>query len=69
MNEATERLKAVGKGDKKPYSLTFSTQVQNIFNHTNLGPVVGNLSSPRFGQAVTTATGARRVDMQVRFNF
>jgi hypothetical protein len=43
--------------------------VQNIFNHTNLGPVVGNLSSTRFGQSVTTATGARRVDMQVRFNF
>jgi hypothetical protein len=61
--------KTAGKADKKPYSLTFSTQVQNIFNHTNLGPVVGNLSSSRFGQAVTTATGARRVDMQVRFSF
>ena len=55
--------------EQKPYSLTLSTQVQNLFNNTNLGPVVGNLSSPRFGQSYTTATGARRVDMQVRFNF
>jgi hypothetical protein len=61
--------KAEAKTERRPYSLTLSAQAQNIFNHTNLGPIVGNLSSARFGQSTTTATGARRVDMQVRFSF
>lgn len=61
--------KAAAKGERKPYSLTLSAQGQNIFNHTNLGPVVGNLSSQRFGQSISTATGPRRIDMQVRFSF
>ncbi|MDQ3804486.1 MAG: TonB-dependent receptor [Acidobacteriota bacterium] len=61
--------KAEAKSERKPYSLTFSAQVQNIFNRTNLGPIVGNLSSARFGQSTTAATGPRRIDMQVRFNF
>lgn len=61
--------KTKGKSEQKPYALTFSTQIQNIFNNTNLGPIVGNLSSQRFGRSYTTATGPRRVDMQVRFSF
>jgi hypothetical protein len=61
--------KAEAKSERKPYSFTFSAQVQNIFNRTNLGPIVGNLSSSRFGESTTAATGPRRIDMQVRFNF
>jgi hypothetical protein len=40
---------------EKRYSLTFSLNFQNIFNHTNLGPPVGNLSSPQFGESTSLA--------------
>jgi hypothetical protein len=55
--------------------------VQNLFNHSNLGTPVGNLSSPLFGESVTTAgrfgagggggqtSGNRRVELQLRFAF
>ncbi|HEY6805743.1 MAG TPA: TonB-dependent receptor [Pyrinomonadaceae bacterium] len=61
------------------YSLTFSLNFNNIFNHANLGNPVGNLSSRLFGQSTSTAGGFggfgaipaynRRIDAQVRFNF
>jgi hypothetical protein len=53
----------------KPYSLAFSMAVQNIFNRTNFGPIIGNLSSPLFGQANSVSANARRIDFQVRFSF
>jgi len=59
---------AAGPSQKR-YSLSFSIQVQNIFNRTNFGPIIGNLSSPLFGQANSVAANARRVDVQVRFSF
>lgn len=46
-----------GGGSGKPYNLTFSVDVTNVFNHTNLGNFVGNLSSPLFGQANSTMAG------------
>ena len=58
-----------GKSDAKRYSLTFSAQGQNIFNHTNFGSFVGNLNSPLFGRANATAGSARRVDFGMRFSF
>ena len=42
---------------EKRYSLTFSLNFQNIFNHTNLGPPVGNLSSALFGESTGLAGG------------
>jgi hypothetical protein len=73
-----------GSGEK-PYSLTFSIQFQNIFNRTNEGTPVGNLSSDLFGESISTsggfggfggggnfgsqAAGNRRVIAQLRFNF
>ncbi|MCA1567937.1 MAG: carboxypeptidase regulatory-like domain-containing protein [Acidobacteria bacterium] len=51
------------------YNLLFSLQVQNLFNHTNLGSPVGNLSSPFFGQPYSTAGDGRRVEAQTRFSF
>ena len=53
----------------KRFSLTFTTQVQNLFNHTNAGPVIGNLSSPLFGLSNVSATSPRRIDFQLRFGF
>jgi hypothetical protein len=60
--------------------VTFSVNVQNLLNHSNLGSVIGNLSSPLFGQPSASAGrfgagggnlggGNRRVELQVRFSF
>ncbi len=66
---------------EKRYNLTFSVNIQNLFNHTNLGQPIGNLSSPRFGESFSTsgnfgfgpggsaAAGNRRIQLQVRLNF
>jgi hypothetical protein len=40
----------------------------NLFNHTNLTNIIGEVSSPRFGEA-TNALPARTIQMSVRFNF
>ncbi len=68
--------------DGSRYSLTFSVQFQNLLNKTNEGTPVGNLSSPLFGESLSTAggfgggggggnpaAGNRRIIGQVRFNF
>ena len=68
---------------EKRFNLTFSANIQNIFNRTNFGLPVGNLSSPLFGQSLSTsggfggpggggggtAQGNRRMTLQVRLNF
>jgi hypothetical protein len=69
---------------EKRYTVNVSINFQNLFNHVNLGPPVGNLSSPSFGESVGLAgsfggfggagggsIGAsnRRIYAQVRFNF
>jgi hypothetical protein len=48
-----------GGSEAKRYSMQFSLNFQNIFNHVNLAPPVGSLSSP-FNRKITA---------QVRFNF
>jgi Carboxypeptidase regulatory-like domain len=68
-----------GGGPEQRYNLTLSINVQNLFNHSNLGPPIGNLSSPLFGQPTTGAGrfgaaggqggGNRRVELQMRFSF
>jgi hypothetical protein len=68
-----------GSSESSRYSLTFSVQIQNLFNHTNEGTPVGNLSSSLFGQSLSTAGGFgggggrcpdnRCVTAQVRFSF
>jgi hypothetical protein len=63
----------------KPYKITFSVQIQNLFNNVNYGTFIGNLSSPLFGKATRTV-GAygfedgspaynRRIEAQIRFSF
>lgn len=65
---------------EKRYGLTLTLRVQNLFNRTNGGVPVGNISSSLFGQSVTSAgsfgfggvnpsAGNRRLETQVRFTF
>lgn len=66
---------------EKRYTLTFSVNIQNLLNNTNLSNPIGNLSSDRFGESFSTsgsfgfgpggsaAAGNRRIQLQVRFGF
>jgi hypothetical protein len=64
--------------DRK-YNLTVSIQGRNLLNHTNPGPIIGDITSPLFGQANTMAGSGggvfsenannRRLELQMRFNF
>jgi hypothetical protein len=60
----------------KRYNLTFSVAARNLFNHVNLAPPVGSLSSFFFAQSNALAGGpfssgsaSRRIDLQVLFSF
>jgi len=46
-----------GGAEAKRYSMQFSLNFQNLFNHVNLAPPVGNLSSPFFGQSLALNGG------------
>ena len=67
-------------GGSGRYNLTFSSEFQQLLNHTNLNNPVGNLGSSLFGQSTSTAGGFggfgggdpaynRRIDAQIRFSF
>ena len=54
--------------------------MRNLLNHTNPGPIIGNIASPRFGTANQIAgsvngegfselTNNRRLELQLRFTF
>src|SRR6185369_5862078 len=67
-----------GPAPEKRYTLTFSINIQNLLNHTNLTNPIGNLSSPQFGQSISSAggfggpgssAGNRRMQVQIRFGF
>jgi hypothetical protein len=69
-----------GAGAEKRYNLTFSLNINNLFNRSNLSTPVGNLNSPLFGQSLSTlggfgdgggnaASANRRISAGVRFNF
>ena len=62
------------------YNMIISMSVQNLLNHTNPGPITGDITSPLFGAANRVAGGAngegvfetannRRLEAQVRFTF
>ena len=62
------------------YNLTISMSAQNLFNHTNPGPIQGDLTSPYFGLSNQIAGGPngeglyetannRQLEMQIRFTF
>jgi hypothetical protein len=46
---APGKVQASGRPEDKPYKLTISMFVSNLFNPTNQGPPIGNLTSPQFG--------------------
>jgi hypothetical protein len=69
-----------GAGAEKRYNLTFSVNINNLFNRTNLSAPVGNLNSPLFGQSLSTlggfgdgggnaASANRRITAGIRLNF
>ncbi|HLG98766.1 MAG TPA: carboxypeptidase-like regulatory domain-containing protein [Bryobacteraceae bacterium] len=62
------------------YNLSIGLSVRNLLNHTNPGPIIGNITSPLFGSATQIAGGPngegfyenannRRLEMQLRFTF
>ncbi len=67
-----------GGATNRRYNLTVSISARNLFNHVNDGPIIGNLTSPLFGQANSVAGGFgayaenannRRIELQARFSF
>ena len=74
-----------GNESAKRYNITVSVNFQNILNHVNLRPPVGNLSSAFFGTSTASAGGFggfggggrgggvgpynRLIDLQIRFTF
>jgi hypothetical protein len=69
---------ASGPAPEKRYTVTFSINIQNLLNHTNLTNPIGNLSSPQFGESISSAGGFggpgsnadnRRMQVQIRFGF
>jgi hypothetical protein len=68
-----------GTSTARRFSLTISMQIRNLTNHTNPGPIIGNIASPLFGRANQPAgsTGAvfsesannRRLELQTRLTF
>jgi len=62
------------------YNLSISMAARNVLNHTNPGPIVGDITSPLFGRANQTAGSLngegfsenadnRRLELQMRFTF
>jgi hypothetical protein len=61
------------------YSLIVSMQMRNLTNHNNPGPIIGNITSPLFGQAnqpagsgnsiFSESANNRRLELQMRFTF
>ncbi len=66
----------VGGATNRRYNLTFSINARNVFNNINFAPLVGNLSSPLFGQPNAIAGGPygsssapRKIELQAMFTF
>lgn len=79
--QAAAKPSGGGPAVEKRYTLTFSVNIQNLLNTTNLQNPIGNLSSPRFGESTavagsfgfgpsgSAAAGNRRIQFQLRFGF
>src|SRR5262249_31319288 len=66
--------------DKRPYTLSIAMATRNLLNHTNPGPIIGNITSPLFGYAnqpsggggfggFSEAANNRALELQTRFTF
>ncbi len=71
---------AGGREAGRPYTFTITMEMVNLLNHTNPGPIIGNITSPLFGRANQPAGGAgfagfseaannRRFELQLRLSF
>lgn len=67
-----------GTSANRRYSLTISMQIRNLTNHNNPGPIIGNVTSPLFGQAnqpagvggiFSESANNRRLELQMRLSF
>jgi hypothetical protein len=70
-----------GSGTNHRFNLTISANARNLFNDVNLGPRIGILGSPLFGQSNSlgglfgggpgglTQAANRRIDFQAIFTF
>ncbi len=64
---------------RRRYSLTIPMQIRNVTDHNNPGPIIGNITSPLFGQANQPAGSGggifsenannRRLELPMRFAF
>ncbi|HEU4506889.1 MAG TPA: carboxypeptidase regulatory-like domain-containing protein [Pyrinomonadaceae bacterium] len=73
--------RAAGQAETRPYRLTFSVAIANLFNHTNEGAPIGNLTSPLFGVSNSlaqftplgtgggAATSNRSMALRAQFSF
>jgi len=88
-NPANTATAATGRGlgsliqaqnTSRRYNLTISMSIRNLLNHTNPGPITGDITSPLFGRAnqiAGTPNGEgfwetadnRRLELQIRFTF
>jgi hypothetical protein len=62
------------------FNLSIGLSIRNVLNHTNPGPIIGNITSPYFGFANQIAGGQngegfyetannRRLESQIKFTF
>lgn len=62
------------------YNLNISLSMRNLLNHTNPGPIIGNITSPLFGRANQMAgnlngegfsenASNRKMELQIKFTF
>jgi len=69
-----------GKAGNHRFSLMISMSARNLINHTNAGPIIGNITSPLFGLANRMAgnlngegfsenANNRRLELQTRLTF
>jgi hypothetical protein len=65
---------------ERHYTLSVSMSMRNLLNHTNQGPIIGNITSPLFGQAnqvfgnrngegFSENANNRRLELQIRLGF
>jgi len=79
--QPTRTAAAPARPEDRPYRLTIALFVANVFNHTNAGTPIGNLSSPLFGASnslsglgqftfgASSAQSNRSVSLRVQFQF
>jgi hypothetical protein len=71
-----------GASENYRYTISLAASIRNIINHRNPGPIIGDITSPFFGQANQSAGAAgfggtgflesannRRLELQMKFSF